>query len=220
MNRSTPTVLATGALAASMLVDAHVFAGGNPSNSFSLIDGTALFSLTNLIGQRLGNTGGSGNLETENGTAAELDHMFQNFFWYRGPGDAREYALSNQTSNANFLANRVNLFYTEPFDDGAIANGMDVLLLYSLSDLSTVADQPRTVVRIEVRVTNLTAGPATVQFFWYNDMDLGGSAGGDSAGTGGAQQPIRARRVQRHSASAGYLLGHRIQSRAFSDCCV
>lgn len=151
MNRSKPTVLAAGALAASALMHSHAFAGGNPSNSFTLTDGTALFSLTSLIGQRLASGGGSGNLETENGTPAELDHLFQNFFWYRGPLDSREYALSNQTSNANFLANRVNLFYTEPFDDGAIANGMDVLLLYSLSDLSTVGDQPRAVVRIEVR---------------------------------------------------------------------
>src|SRR5262245_10039648 len=90
--------------------------------NFVIFDGECRYELGGLIGQRLGGNGGVGNL-----FGGGLDHLFQNWFWYRGAGDTREYALSNQIFGAA-AGNQARIIYLEPINDGNTPN----VLLFDL----------------------------------------------------------------------------------------
>jgi hypothetical protein len=123
-----------------------------------------------------------------------LNHMAQNWFWYRSLGDTREYALSNQIS-AFIGANNVRLMYVEPIFDGQLPGALLFDLEYTLSDLSQIADPPacaRCELVIALKVRNFTDEPLLpVDFFSYNDMDLNNSAGGDTAFIAGVDNQIQ-----------------------------
>jgi len=146
-------------------------------------DGVCTYELNNTVGERLTGLGGLANMST--GTA---DHLEQNWFWYRSDSDTREYALSNRifASSSN---NRARLVYLEPITDGQIPDALLFDLEYTLTDLSTVGVAASAFERCELviamKVRNLAVGPAglpiRVNYFSYNDMDLDGTPGGDSA---------------------------------------
>src|SRR5262245_11204 len=124
MNHVHRTVLC-GAIAMSCF--AAVSSPAMAVGSFTINDGNAQFAIGNLTGNRVTGVGGSADLITQNALSDQIDHMFQNFFWYRGPGDTREYAISNQTFS-NVFGNHANLTYVEPFNDGATPNALQVSL--------------------------------------------------------------------------------------------
>jgi hypothetical protein len=154
--------------------------GGPPVSSFTLTTGATQLTLANLIGQRLGPNGGSGDLKTLAGGPGQLDHLFQNFFWYRGPGDSREYALSTMVGSSPIQSNQVHLIYEEPINNGATAGALSFFITYTLNEMPMVFGQPHALLRIDLTVQNNTAGNITVNVFSYNDLDLNGSSAGDT----------------------------------------
>ncbi|MCA9242745.1 MAG: hypothetical protein KDA32_02230 [Phycisphaerales bacterium] len=157
--------------------------------NFTISDGSVDFSLNGLTGNRTNGSGGSANLRTSTGTVP-LDHLFQNWFWYRASGDTREYALSNQVFGTA-TGNRCRLVYQEPSNDGATANALRVEIEYTIHDLTSVQRPDTAEVVIAFKIQNLTASSLTVQFFNYNDFDLNGGGGGDSAVVAGSANQIQ-----------------------------
>src|SRR5262249_55892111 len=143
--------------------------------------------LGGLIGQRFGAGGGTGNL-----FAGGFDHLFQNWFWYRGIGDTREYALSNQIFGAA-AGNQARLIYLEPTNDGATPNVLLFDLQYTIHDVTpeipSVHHKCELVIAIKVR--NVSPLTQPVEFFSYNDFDLNNTAGNDSAVISGIDNQIQ-----------------------------
>ena len=172
-------------------VDALDVAPAGPPPGITIQDGGCIYDLQNLVGERLTGNGGIADL-----TTGTTDHLFQNWFWYRGPGDTREYALSSQiyASSSN---NRARLVYKEPIADGLTRDALLFDLEYTISDLSTVPNgaAPPACVRCEIviaiKIRNLTPNQMQLAFFSYNDMDLNGTAGGDSAVIAGIDNHIQ-----------------------------
>jgi hypothetical protein len=162
-----------------------------PPPTITLVDGGCVYHLRNLVGERLTVNGGIADL-----TTGVNDHLFQNWFWYRGTGDTREYALSNQVYLSN-SSNRARLIYREPIADGAIPDALLFDLEYTISDLSAAAGGAappacaRCEIVIAIKIRNLTPDPVTLSFFSYNDMDLNGDAAGDSAVIAGVDNHIQ-----------------------------
>lgn len=160
-------------------------------NTITIQDAGCVYSLRRLTGHRL--TAGAGTATWFTGAN---NHMAQNWFWYRAPGDSREYALSSQVHNSS-AANHARLVYIEPIADGMIPDALSFDLEYTLSDLSTSRDgaNPPACVRCElvigIKVRNLTAGPVDLDFFTYNDMDLNGTFNADTAVISGVDNQIQ-----------------------------
>lgn len=169
-------------------VDALDAVAGLPG--ITIQDGACIYNLQNLVGQRLTAAGGIANL-----TTGTTNHLFQNWFWYRGPGDTREYALSTLIYS-NSSNNRARLVYHEPIFNGAVP-ALLFDLEYTISDLSTVPNgaAPPACARCElviaIKVRNLTDDQMSVAYFSYNDMDLNGTFGGDSAVIAGIDNHIQ-----------------------------
>jgi hypothetical protein len=141
--------------------------------TMTLTDGDSQFVLRNIEGARLTSSGGSADLITGVG-ADDTEHMFQSWFWYRTPGDSREYALSNRVMGGGGGGNSNRLVYIEPANDGQIENALLVEIEYTLTDLSTPGAD-RALLQIGFRLRNLTDSNLNVQFYAYNDLDLAGS---------------------------------------------
>jgi hypothetical protein len=161
--------------------DTDVKQDGNAADglTMTLTDGTTQFVLNGIEGERLTSSGGLADLVTGVGSD-DTDHMFQNWFWYRTPGDSREYALSNRVMGGGGGGNSNRLVYIEPANDGQIDNALLVEIEYTLTDLST-AGGDRALLQIGFRLRNLTDSNLNVQFYAYNDFDLGGSLSNEIA---------------------------------------
>ncbi len=167
-------------------VDALDVAAAGPPPGITIQDGTCIYNLQNLAGERLTGNGGIADLFT-----GVNDHIFQNWFWYRGLGDTREYALSTliYSSNNN---NRARLVYKEPIADGAIPDALLFDLEYTISCLSAVPPVcARCEIVIAIKIRNLTSDRVDLAFFSYNDMDLNGTASNDSAVIAGVDNHIQ-----------------------------
>jgi hypothetical protein len=156
--------------------------------SFTITDGTVDLTLNDLEGARLGGAGGVGDLRTQI-TTTPIDHLFQNWFWYRAEGDTREYALSNQIAGTA-SGNRARLVYSEPSDNGATPNALRIELEYTLTDLASTG-YPRALLVIGFRLRNMTDSALSVQFFSYNDLDLSSSPGGEVGVVGGSDDHVQ-----------------------------
>jgi hypothetical protein len=172
-------------------VDALDVVAGGPPPGITIEDGDCIYNLQNLAGERLTGNGGIADLLT-----GVNDHIFQNWFWYRGAGDTREYALSTLIFS-NSSNNRARLVYKEPIADGAIPNALLFDLEYTISCLSTGingAAPPacaRCEIVIAIKIRNLTSDSIDLAFFSYNDMDLNGTSPGDSAVIAGIDNQIQ-----------------------------
>jgi hypothetical protein len=179
--------LAAGAmLAAAALVAAPA---GAQLTEFTITDGSASATVTNITGARTGSAGGLGEMRTGVG-ATSVNHAFQNWFWYRTTGDTREYALSNlAVGTAN--TNRARLVYLEPSNDGATPGALSVQLEFTINDLTASTTSPEELsLTIAFTFQNLTSGNLNVQFYSYLDLDLAGSSSGDSARVSGRDDQI------------------------------
>lgn len=152
-------------------VTALMLGGLLASQAFSqitLTDGTASLSFTNTISGaavRTGTTGGTCSIATDTGAP---DHLFQNWWWYRLPGDTREFAFSNLVSS--------------------VVSGNDAYLIYDegpfrayicLNFRSISATQARYRWDMVLESNSLVEFPLAL--FNYMDFDMNGTAGGDSA---------------------------------------
>lgn len=150
------------------------------TSSFTLTDGPWTYAERAITGAATRTGTGGGSADFTNGT----ENLFQNWFWYRGTGDTREYALSNQTGFNQPAANLVQLQYTEP-------NGAGGSLIFDLTYQLTSLSATSAVVFIDVLITS--RGQNDAHFFPYIDYDLAGSTSNSATlqsfgNTGGAMQ--------------------------------
>lgn len=159
--------------------------------AFTITDGSSQLAVGALVGNRTTAVGGVASLQTSTGVAP-VDHVFQNWFWYRTASDSREYALANQLPQSNASGNRAELIYSEPVNDGQIPDALRFELEYTLSDRTGPANRPETVVvTVAFKVRNMLNAPVSLQFFSYNDFDLNASAGGDRCAVNGTAGHIQ-----------------------------
>ena len=150
------------------------------TNSFTISDGSATFSLDNLRVSRTASNSGTGSFSTG---APATNHMYQNWFWLSAGTDTREYALSNQTYASTLGTNAQVLEYLEPANNGAVPGALKVRLDYTLHDLATSAGRSdEALLIITFQITNrLPTQLANIQFYHYADFDAAGGSAGDSA---------------------------------------
>lgn len=151
-------LLAGGLVASSAL--AQVGSGGTITNN------TATFTLAD----NLGDATGSGPLSSFSvGGPGNPDHLFQSWWWYRSGNDTRESQMNGATSWdwSNPGSARLN-FSTAEFD------AVMVFTVNGFSDGFGELTQTLT-------VFNTTDHAISVNLFNYQDVDLAGSFGNDSA---------------------------------------
>ena len=156
-------------LSALVLLPASVAAAGT-INSFTLTDNGWTFAEQNIIDVSTSSFAGFADLFFGDGP----DHFYQNWWWFRGQGDSREFALSNQTSGVA-VGNTATLTYLEPV--AGIPGAVEFTLNYQLQGLSPT----EAIIRIDWTVTNKTGDELGIDFFAYTDVDLDGVAGDDNA---------------------------------------
>lgn len=127
-----------------------------------------------------------------------VDHMYQNWWWFRIEGDNQETALSNLVFS-NISSNMAQL----KFQHGG---NLFFELTYTLTGISPTQAQ----VDINWLVRNISSSPLTVNLFSYSDFDLNDSSSGDS---GTLVNPQTIRYTEGSTAvdviaSAGHLVGY------------
>ncbi|GIV17728.1 MAG: hypothetical protein KatS3mg022_3163 [Armatimonadota bacterium] len=107
-----------------------------------------------------------------------VDHMYQNWWWFRTNLDSYERPLANLVTMTSGGANNVSLVFRE--DAGNLTNALLIKLDYTLTGVSS----NQAYVNIAWSVRNIYSQipqPITVDFFAYSDFDLNDTAGGDTA---------------------------------------
>ena len=171
-----------------LLAYSPVSADTYPS-SFTLRDNGWTYTEQNFGTRWFGTASGRGDYK------CQVDHMFQNWWWYCAEiyeiPARREYALSNLTAFAQGSPNTVRLRFHEPVIVGfkyprrrrgrriAFKELLEIDLKYELHGSSCKPDAAQ--VRIDWQVTNLSLAH-TVEFnlFAYTDYDLTGTPADDS----------------------------------------
>lgn len=100
------------------------------------------------------------------------DHLFQSWWWLRGDGDTREFALSNADS-ASWVGNVGKIQYT------AFDARISVTQTYLLTSLGTNA----AVLSESLTLLSTASTPVTWNVFHYLDADVDGDFSDDSADT-------------------------------------
>lgn len=148
--------------------------------SFVLNDGLFRYSEGTITGAstRTGAGGGTANFgfASGGGNLVTGDYLFQNWWWYRGGQDTREYGLSNQVQGIQLNPASAFVRYLEPGVDGGAAN-LQFDLTYTLNQISPT----QAAVTINWNITNLATFPQNVSFFSYTDADVGTSLSDDFA---------------------------------------
>jgi hypothetical protein len=135
----------------------------------TVTDGNSSFGqvAANTIGAaiRTGANGGTNGVFTAGGDAT--DQLFQQWWWYRVEGvNAREFALSNRTSNTA-VGNQLIYEFVEP-------EGFNFRVTYRLTD---GADAPASAnVDARVEISNTMNHAMSLALFSYLDYDLEGLA--------------------------------------------
>ncbi|MBK8915801.1 MAG: PEP-CTERM sorting domain-containing protein [Phycisphaerales bacterium] len=107
---------------------------------------------------------GAGNSNFDPG-AVWVDQLFQNWWWFRGPGDTREFALSNRVSET-YSGNTGNMLYRE----SAAGYSFDAALNIQLFD---GANDGEAAFYWTVVITNTGQSQLDLALFNYLDLDLG-----------------------------------------------
>lgn len=154
-------VLALLAVAgASSLAMAQVGSGGTATNN------GASFTLADYTGTDTG-TGATSSFSV--GGAGNPDHAFQTWWWYRVEGDTREHSFANASGWDWSSPGKGRIEYTT--DDFFAVMSFQVT---GIADGYGVLTQTLTVI-------NTSNSTKTFNLFNYNDVDLAGTAAGDSA---------------------------------------
>lgn len=154
-------ILALVAVAgASSAAFAQVGSGGTATN------GLSSFTLNDYTGDDTG-TGALSSFSV--GGAGNPDHAFQTWWWYRVEGDSRERSF----------ANAVNSDWSSP-GKGRLEYQTDDFFAVMSFQVTGIADGYGVLTQT-LTVLNTSNTTKTFNLFNYNDVDLAGSAGGDSA---------------------------------------
>lgn len=175
-----------------------MLAGGSQAQTFTLTDNGWTYY------EDVGSQGWGHFIDPNN-----VDHMYQNWWWFRTNLDSYEKPVANLVSMTSGGANNVNLVFRG--DAGNLPNALLFNLNYTLVGVSAT----QAYVSIGWSVQNIygqAPQPITVDFFAYSDFDLNGTAGGDSAS---APSPVHVQysdggTVVNVIASSGNLLGYDI----------
>ena len=97
----------------------------------------------------------------------------QHWWWYRGTGDTREYALSNQTAFSQSSPDTVTMTYSEPV--AGVPNALRFDFTYTLVGQSSGPDTA--MVTVDWTITNTSAASQNVAFYSYTDLNAGGLPG-------------------------------------------
>lgn len=141
--------------------------GGSQAQTFTLTDNGWTYD------EDVGDQGWGNFVDT-----ASVNHMYQNWWWFRTNHDTSEKPLSNLVTMTSGGANNVQLVFTE--NAGNLPNALLFNLTYTLVGVSST----QAYVNIGWSVQNIYGQipqPITVDFFAYSDFDLNGTSGGDSA---------------------------------------
>ncbi|MCS7190693.1 MAG: S8 family serine peptidase, partial [Fimbriimonadales bacterium] len=132
------------------------------TNTFTLTDGSASYTVYNTFGTALRLSGSAGFTDFNAGAG---DRMYQQWWWYRTQGSNREFALSNLVGYTRPSANRIILTYEEPVD-------VNPALLYRFQIeyrlVSVGAGAARVI--INYTVANLTSSSHMLNLFHYADF--------------------------------------------------
>lgn len=151
-------------------------------DQFTLNAGESSYTETNLLGGRLEADSGVGSFTT-GGVASPM----QNWWWFRGGNDSREYALSNQV-DAVVQDNFAELTYDEAVGSDGNAT-LRFILRYELTEVQPGFAR----MFIGWSIANLTGNVVPIRFLPFLDIDLAGTAGDDSAvitGSGNTVQTV------------------------------
>ncbi|MCH8275387.1 MAG: PEP-CTERM sorting domain-containing protein [Armatimonadetes bacterium] len=171
------------AILAGLPIAAVALAFGDTIDEFTIVDGSVSNTERGLQYERF--TGAASQADFFVGG---VDHLYQNWWWYRTGTDTREYALggvpgaSTQVFGAVTSPFSARVVYKEPAGDGTIPNALEIDLEYTVSDIFPRSEKPdfgEKVIAFKIR--NLLSQPQIVWFFSYNDFDLGGTPGDDMA---------------------------------------
>lgn len=183
MNRKIALLTFVGMAAATAAAHAQTL------GQFTLNDGAFRYNerVLTLTSNRTGTGGGSADFGFASGAATATsiasDYLFQNWWWYRGPGDTREYGLSTQVAGIQLSPSSVFLRYEERVNNATPGAGLRFELTYTLNQITPTS----AAVTINWSVTNLTGQDVDMSMFSYTDYDVL-TAGDDfysrTAGTG------------------------------------
>jgi len=165
-------------LAAAAALAAAMPAFGQAGTGFSIFDGDAWFGITDSPTSGTATSPPTAVFRVNGATGT--NHLFANWWWFRTPGDTREYAFHNAsgtTGGGNTATTTWHLV-----GRGAVGNpyAFSAALTYTVTD---TGDNLGQLVQSMV-ITNIGSEPMTLNLFNYADFDVNASSGGDSA-TGG-----------------------------------
>jgi len=169
-----------GLIAFAGLAVGQSVASAQTLSTFVLNDGAFRYAEGSITATtlRTGTGAGTANFGFASGTGSGVssDYLFQNWWWYRGANDTREYALQNQTLGIQLSANSAFLRYEEPSVNGG-ARDLRFEFTYTLNQISAT----QAAVTINWSVTNIGTAPVSgINFFSYSDSDIGTSTSDDN----------------------------------------
>jgi hypothetical protein len=135
-----------------------------------------------------GNSTATLSLDNQAGMSAwvvdGIDHMYQQWFWYRLGTDTQEYSIDTLTSKGVITSD----IDGSGQDETVVANysgaGFDLQLRYVLT--GGMANSGASDISEVIRIQNTSDVPLVFHFFQYSDFDLGLLAGDDSVVLTGA----------------------------------
>jgi hypothetical protein len=153
---------------------------GQAGTGFTISDGDVFFTQANSPTSPTVTAVSGANFRV-NG-AAGIDHLFENWWWYRVSTDTREYALANAVGTV-VGGNTATTTWNVANPAGAAPYNFRAELTYTATDTGTNVGE----VRESMVITNTGNATIILSLFNYADFDVGGSAGTDSAvgGLGG-----------------------------------
>ncbi|MCW5934798.1 MAG: PEP-CTERM sorting domain-containing protein [Fimbriimonadia bacterium] len=168
---------------ASMALAAMTLTASQAQNGVTfmqIVNGGWTYRLDTISGGRTSASAGVGNMQGN--TSGNPDHLFQHWWWYRGTGDTREYALSNRV-NGGQSGNTGFLVYREPV--AGVSNALEIRLDFTFTGLAAhgtnFQNLGSNLVTIKWTIKNISNNALTVDLFNYSDFDIvGPSATGGS----------------------------------------
>jgi hypothetical protein len=186
MNRKLALVAFAGLAGAAVVAEAQTL------STMILNDGLFRYSegVLTATSNRTGTGGGSANFGFANtiATASTVtsDYLFQNWWWFRGPNDTREFGLSRQVQGTQLSPNSAFLRYEE------VSGGANVALRFDITYTLNQITPTSAAVTINWSITNLTDSAMPVSFFNYSDFDVLGTGNLYSHFVGPGVEVIRA----------------------------
>ncbi len=133
-------------------------------------NGNATFSLQAIVTTATSDSTGA-DFRPEGGTST--DHAFEQWWWFRLAGGTRETPFN--TSMTGFTQNYVGNTATLTFGQAGVFNA---IMTYVITDGANTGEAQ---VLTSLQILNISGTSLAMSLFNYQDFDVAGTAGGDSA---------------------------------------